>query len=155
AVAETLAQQQARRTVLRDELGIAANRKIVLFSYGEYHYFFQTGRPSEFTSQDELTAFWLDSLRAMPGYEVVLSLHPSLDRARVSHLEGAGVKISTRPIEELIPLCDVYAVSISATARTAIACGKPVVDHDVFNFDYDNFVGLDAVWIAKTKAEFR
>jgi hypothetical protein len=153
-VTRSLADAKNRRDALCEELGIARDRRIVLFSYGEYHYFFNTGRPSEFGSQEELTDFWLESLRAMSGYEVVLSLHPSLERDKVRHLEGRGVHIATWPIEDLIPVCDVYVVSISATTRIAIACGKPVVDHDVFDFDYDNFVGLDAVWIANTKALF-
>lgn len=154
AAARTLAEAPARRAALCSELGIPPERRIVLFSYGEYHYFFQLGRPNEFASQAELTEFWLAALGAMSGYNVVLSLHPSLDRSQVGHLEARGAKIASWPIEELIPLCDVYAVSISATARTAIACGKPVVDHDVFGFDYDNFVGLDAYWIAKTRDQF-
>jgi hypothetical protein len=153
-VAHALANAKERRAKLCSELGIPQGRRIVLFSYGEYLYFFNTGRPSEFASQEELTQFWLDSMHAMPGYEVVLSLHPSLERDKVRHLEGRGVHIATWPVEELIPLCDVYVVSISATTRIAIACGKPVVDHDVFDFNYDNFLGLDAVWIANTKEIF-
>ena len=154
AAAAALDKAGPRRGELYAELGLPPGRKMVLFSYGEYHYFFQSGRASEFANQEELTRFWLESLRAMPGYNVVLSLHPSLKREDMEHLQSAGVKISTRPIEELIPLCDVYVVSISATTRTAIACGKPVVDHDVFGFDYDNFVGMDAVWVTHTRADF-
>jgi hypothetical protein len=154
AAARALGEAALARDALMAELGLPADRRMVLFSYGEYHHFFATGPAPEFAGQAELTRFWLQALGGMRGYNVVLSLHPSLKREDMGHLESDRVKISTRPIEDLIPLCDVYAVSISATTRTAIASGKPVVDHDVFHFDYDNFRGLDAVWIARTRAEF-
>lgn len=152
--AATLSDARARRAALCAELGFTGDRKLVLFSYGEYHHFFAMGGTAEFRSQSELTRFWLSALTGMRGFDVVISLHPSMPREAAGHLEASGARIATWPIETLIPLCDVYAVSISATVRTAIACGKPVVDHDVFAFDYDNFVGLPAVWIEKTRAGF-
>jgi hypothetical protein len=154
AAARALADAPRRKKALLEELGLPTDRRCVLFSYGEYHYFFSTGRASEFADQNELTRFWLDSLTAMKDYNVLISLHPSLRREDMGRLESERVRIASRPIEDLIPLCDVYVVSISATTRTAIACGKPVVDHDVFHFDYDNFVGMDAVWIAQTREQF-
>ncbi len=35
----------------------------------------------------------------------------------------------------LVPLCSLYVASVSATIRWAIACGKPVVNYDVYRFE--------------------
>ena len=153
-VAAALREAPRRRAELCQELGLP-DRPLVVFSLGDFSYFFASSRAAEFRSQKELTAFWVDSLRALDGYSVVVSLHPHLTYDKMRHIEVPGLKISQRPVEELIPLGDFYVVSISTTTRIAIACGKPVIDHDAFAFRYTNFVDLPGVQIVETKAQFR
>ena len=40
---------------------------------------------------------------------------------------------------ELVPCCDLYVASVSATIRWAIACGVPVLNYDVFKYRYDDY----------------
>lgn len=45
----------------------------------------------------------------------------------------------------MIPLCDLYVASISATIRSAIACGIPVINYDTFRYRYGDYLKADTV----------
>ena len=55
---------------------------------------------------------------------------------------------------ELVPLCDVFVASISSTIRWAIACGKPVVNYDVYRYRYTDFIGVEGVLTCEEQDEF-
>ena len=57
------------------------------------------------------------------------------------------MRIAARKTSELVPLCDLYVASVSSTIRWAIACGKPVVNYDVYRYRYTDFISLDGVLI--------
>jgi hypothetical protein len=54
----------------------------------------------------------------------------------------------------LIPICDFYSTSTTSTIRWALACGKPVVDFDVFKYRYTDFLDEPAVVTVATRDEF-
>ena len=45
----------------------------------------------------------------------------------------------------LIPLCDFYVAFASATIRWAITAGKPVLNYDIFRYDYEDYALEPAV----------
>ena len=153
-LAATLDDAKNRKAELLQELDLPEDRPIALLALSDFSYFFKFTRHDEFAGYEELTSFWLDTLASLHGWNVVVSLHPWMRYEEKRSLERPGLRISRRTIEELVPLCDLYVASISATVRMALACGKPVVDHDVFAFRLDNFVGIEGVLIEETRAGF-
>ena len=71
------------------------------------------------------------------------------------HIETANVRIAARRTSELVPLCDLYVASVSSTIRWAIACGKPVINYDVYRYRYTDFLNLDGVLVIEEQSEFR
>ena len=57
-------------------------------------------------------------------------------------LRQANLAICWDDTATLVPLCDLYVAAISATIRWAIACGKPVVNYDVFQYRFDDYDGV-------------
>lgn len=76
---------------------------------------------------------------AMDGWEVLINLHPRIERDSVDWLKGMGVVIVDRPVETLVPLADLFVASASATIRWAICAGVPVINYDVYRYRYDDY----------------
>ena len=56
---------------------------------------------------------------------------------------------------ELVPLCDFFVASISSTIRWAIACGKPVLNYDVYRYRYvDDFGKVGGVLTVEEQGDF-
>jgi hypothetical protein len=70
------------------------------------------------------------------------------------HIERPNVRIAPRRTSELVPLCDLYVASVSSTIRWAIACGKPVINYDVYRYRYTDFMNIDAVLFTEEYAEY-
>lgn len=115
---------------------------------------FNTGRSGgEFAAHREIVAFWLETLAAT-GWSVVVNLHPHLKPEKIDFGAWPNVKYCSRPTAEVIPLCDVFVASISATIRWAVACGKTVINHDLYLYRYDDYKGAPGVLHLETKADF-
>ena len=107
------------------------------------------GRPEcDFSSYEEIARFYFQSLAEIRGWNSVVSLHPSQKREIVEPLEQPQVKLATYPhfhTAELVPLCDLFVTSGSSTIQWATACGKPIINYDVYRyrqFDYDGIAGM-------------
>lgn len=108
------------------------------------------GRPGcEFQEYGELVHAWLKELASCTTHNVVVSLHPSQQADAMRYIEDYGAKISTERVMTLIPLCDLYVASISATIQWAIACGKPVVNYDVYRYGYTDYIGAKGVLLVE------
>jgi hypothetical protein len=111
----------------------------------------------DFTGYDDMLRFWVEGLKQTEGYNLVLSLHPSMNLDALLHLEGdgpTGPRIARWDTARLVPLCDVYVASISSTIRWAIACGKPVVNYDVYRFRFSDFSSAGGVLTMEEKKDF-
>lgn len=111
----------------------------------------------EFASYEELTKFWMDSLKQLSDkFNIIVTVHPETsqpERNRLEQLYGIKIINVTMSTAEVIPLCDLYITSVSSTMRWAIACGIPVVDYDVY--DFDNQLGpVPGVACVKNKEDF-
>ena len=156
-LAAGLADSAARKQALEAELDLPAGRPLFVFAVSNWKSYFVSGNlPADFPTFEALTRFWSDTFASITGWNTVLSLHPSMRAEEWSPLERRpNVAIARRPIEELVPLSDVFVSSISATVRMALACGKPVVDHDPFRFRYGNFAGIEGVTIVEEAKDFQ
>lgn len=101
----------------------------------------------EFADYKTLCKSFVESVVKIVGdsWNVIINLHPRSDRKSVGWLEDAGVLFVERPLEELLPLADVFIASASATIRWAVACGIPVINYDVYNYKYDDFKSYSGV----------
>ena len=64
------------------------------------------------------------------------------------------MKISTHDTASLIPLCDLYLASVSATIRWAIACAQPVINYDVYQMRYKDYADVEGVITVYDKSSF-
>lgn len=115
---------------------------------------FNTQRPDcEFVSHDEVVTFWINGLAAT-GWNVVVNLHPHLNPEKIALGNHPNVRLCQRPVAELLPLCDVFVACISATIRWAIAAAKPVLNHDLYRYGYDDYRSAPGVVHVTTRDEF-
>ncbi len=143
-LARGLKEAARKREELYLELGLPANRPLALLALPPD--VLHLNRPEcDFQDYDLLAAKMLAPLAENEGWNVVVSPHPHLDESRLTNLAGPNVGLSARPTAELIPLSDVYVASISATIRWAVACGKPIINYDVYRYRYNDFDALGGV----------
>jgi hypothetical protein len=100
-------------------------------------------RTIRFADYGSLIKAWLGPLAAAFGGNVAISLHPSVDRAAVPDIEALGGRVVDEDILQWIPLCDLFVHCGSSTVRWALACGKPTIDYDVYEFGMACFADLE------------
>src|SRR5262249_53148032 len=89
----------------------------------------------EFKTYAELIDGWTSALQVVADrFAIVVRPHPRTAQAALIPLRQAGFALSQDDTAELIPLCDLYVAALSATIRWAIACGRPVVNYDVYGY---------------------
>jgi hypothetical protein len=106
-----------------------------------------------YATHEDLVRAWIDTL-VRDDVQVVVSLHPRTPAGAVQFVEGLGAKLAQIDVARLIPMCDVYVSSASATIRMAIACGKPVINYDVYRYDYTDYAGVPGVFTMTSHDEF-
>jgi hypothetical protein len=154
AMTLALSEDKARRRSLCADLGLSDDRPLLLTALPPDCLYFPGGRPECDSSYADVVQFWINSIKSVPGYNKVICLHPSVDPETMRFLESDDTKISTRSTYETVPLCDVYVASVSSTIRWAIACGKPVINYDVYRYRYTDYLRLPGVIIIEEQAQF-
>jgi len=150
-LANVLRSADERREALYEKLGLPAGRPMLLCALPPNPYPDQLGG---FASYEELLRFWVTTVAAADGWNLVLRLHPRMPRDQFAFLEEVGGRISDQDTARLVPLCGLYVASVSATIRWAIACGKPVVNYDVYRFEYRDYEDVPGVFTVSDKQAF-
>lgn len=114
----------------------------------------QFPKDCEFPNYAALLQFWMQTLASLRRWNVLVRPHPRFTKADVDKLHRFGVRITQKDTATLVPLCDLYVTSVSATIRWAIACGKPVVNYDVYQFGYRDYLGVGGVLTLDNKNDF-
>lgn len=133
---DRLAAAGIKRAELRELIspGIGDTTPIVLASWPAN----QIGRiPSldGFETFDALSDAWAKALQEAcnrHGAKLLVSLHPKLSKSMIPALERNGVDVADRRLMEILPACDVFVAAMSNTIYSALACGIPVVNHDLY-----------------------
>ena len=145
-----------RKAALCRDLGLPEDRPMLLSALPPNVLYTFGGRPQcDFKTYPELVEFWVRSLGALQDWNIVLLLHPSVSYEDMRYIEDWGVKIARQPTAEMVPLCDLYVTSVSSTIRWAIACGKPVVNYDVYRFYYEGFMHVKGVLYTEEQTGFQ
>ncbi len=150
-LAEVLQSADEQREALYRELGLPAGQPMLLCALPPNPYPDQLGG---FASYEELLRFWVATLAEQSGWNLVLRLHPRMPREQFTFLEEVGGRITDEDTAQLVPLCSLYVASVSATIRWAIACGKPVVNYDVYRFEYRDYEGVSGVFTVSEQQAF-
>lgn len=152
-ISESIQLASERRAELLNVLGLPPNRPVLLTALPPDQLAY--GRSEcEFQNYKELIQFWMNTLVQAGDCNIVVSLHPSVRPGDMAYVEESGAKISREPVWKLIPLCDVYIASISATIQWAIACSKPVINYDVYQYRYPDYLGVRGVVGMEKKQQF-
>lgn len=109
---------------------------------------FRLGPPAAcaYSSYPQLLESLLSSLKRISvTFAVVVRPHPRMTAVDLERLNDSGVAVTRDDTASLIPLCDLYVASGSATIRWAIACGRPVVNYDVYRYGYDDYANVTGV----------
>jgi hypothetical protein len=146
-MAAFLADAARRKSELCAELGLPEpERPLLVCALPPNEFYRPGGRPEcDFTSHEQVVEFWIRTVTAAAGWNVVVSLHPSLLFEKMQPLERFGARIARRHTAELVSLCDLFVASVSTTIQWATACGKPVINYDVYRYrqhDYDEMGGM-------------
>jgi len=143
-LARGMAEASQRRARLCDAAGFGDGKPLVLCALPPNQLDVRASA-CDFTSYGALLRFWVETLLAAGDCNLVLNLHPRSRREPVLPLEGPRVRIVDESVVDLIPACDLFVASVSATIRWAIACSKPVLNYDVYRYHYDDYAGVEGV----------
>lgn len=116
------------------------------------------GRESliDFQSYEEIVRFILAEMAQYADqYSVIINLHPRTPIESVAYISDYPVHISSKNIAELVPSASVYLASCSATIRMAISCGIPVINYDLYKYNYDDYRGSQGVLTMTDKDSFK
>jgi hypothetical protein len=140
-----------RRRVLNDA-GLADDKPLVLCALPPDQFSFV--RPDrEFRDQRAMLEFLVETFDSV-RCNVIYRLHPRTRPDQVEFLRDKGATIVDHDTAALVPLCDIFMASVSATIRWAIACGKPVINYDMHRYRYHDFDSAGGVVTVEDKREF-
>lgn len=153
-IAAVAAEADSRRRLLNVRYGLDPTKPLLVCALPPNQL---PSRPRcAFRTFDDLVRAWIRPLAELKNYNVVVSLHPRLNREAMQFIEDEfGVPIIAGPTSELVPLCDLYVASVSATIRWALACGKPVINYDVFEYRYDDYDDARGLITLSTHRDYR
>lgn len=148
---EGLMNKETNRTILYKDLNLIQNQPLLLCALPPSQFPINC----EFSDYSELVDYWMKILKSIKGWNVLVCPHPRQGNDVIELLKKYNIQITQKDTASLIPLCDLYVASVSATIRWAIACGKPVVNYDVYQMDYLDYVDVKGVITVNNKESFR
>ncbi|KGP63654.1 hypothetical protein EP47_03270 [Legionella norrlandica] len=109
----------------------------------------------EFLDYSEVVRYLLGELAQYSDeYNIIINLHPRINPLSVEYINNYPVKVFYGDIVEIIPLSAMFVATCSATIRMAISCGIPVINYDVYQYQYDDYANLGGVITVFNRAEF-
>jgi hypothetical protein len=137
------------------EHGLQTGRPLILCGFPPDQFGSKTN-DFEFSDYDALIEGWMESFRALGDRaNILVRPHPRVARDRFKAFRGSNVRFTWQPTAELIPLCDLYVASISATIRWAISCGIPVINYDTYRYRYGDYDKAGGVVRTESLTDFR
>ena len=144
------------RKIIGDRFGIPIGRKIVLIGLPPDQFGAGKRLGCEFVCYQDLIQFLVGTVTSFSGSAaaVLINLHPRINNSNVAWLTKLGCTIVDEPIENIVPLADIYIAVASATVRLGISCGIPVVNYDAYQYHYDDYEGLEGVCEVNSKHDY-
>lgn len=123
----------------------------VLFSFPPDY---TSSHKSLFETYESFIEYWINLSRENPFIVPLYQAHPAITDAQISLIESKGVILQKENIAQLIPKIDILVTSVSSVIRHAIALRKPVLNFDLYNFDYPDYRGVSGVQTVNTLESF-
>lgn len=144
------------RSLLLSKYTAPVRKKIVLIGLPPNQFGGGRRHGSEFDNYQDLCDFLITSVVKFckDDTTVLINFHPRIQLSDTQLVNFSETVIVKEPIEQLVPMADIYIAVASATIRLGISCGIPVINFDAYQYDYDDYKGLDGVCEAKTKEQF-
>jgi hypothetical protein len=148
--------KEVQKRILCTKLDFDINRPILLSAIPPDCLYMMGGRPDcEFASYEALLDNWIGGLaKTTHFFNVVLCVHPSVNILTLSKYETSHIRLCDWNTVNLIPLCDVFVASVSSTIRWAIAAGVPVVNYDVYQYHYTDYLQEPGVQTLYNNTDF-
>lgn len=155
-MAKHIRNYKDEKTSLYKRLKLSKYKPIILTALPPDFLYQPGGRPEcEFKNYNSLANYWVKTLSELEdNYNIIVNLHPSVTKKEINYLKKYPVIISESNIIDLIPFCDFFVASVSATIQWAIVCSKPVINYDVYQYNYDDYANVKGVIHINNKSEF-
>ena len=154
-LAKNLKESEKIKTKLYEKYGLVKGKPLIVSALPPDQLYMVGGRPKCIFSQyNDLVGYWVGRLSKIKGWNVIINPHPSVNYEDISFIEKYPVAVSTEDITNLIPACDLFIASVSSVIRWAIACEKPVLNYDVYHFNYSDYKKTPGVLITGDKGKF-
>jgi hypothetical protein len=88
-------------------------------------------------------------------YNIIVNCHPRLDIKEIGLMESPRFTVFQGSIEFCIPLAHLFVGCSSATIRWACECHIPVIDYDLYQYNYKDFKNLKNVASVKSFSQFK
>lgn len=142
----TMVRAPLLRSSMYRRLGACGERPMLLCALPPNQLAGAGRKECEFSDYQALLEAFLAPLRSLAAtHHCILSLHPRIDPAALDRVDLGDFHVVPDNIATLIPLSKLYIASCSATIRLAINCGIPVVNYDVYRYDYDDYKTVPGV----------
>jgi hypothetical protein len=143
------------RQALYQRLGLPAGRPMLLCALPPNQLNGAGRSQCDFSDYLHVIEAFLVPLRSLhTTHNCVLSLHPRINPAVLEALDLREFRIATDSVAGLIPLSKLYIASCSATIRLAINCAVPVVNYDVYRYDYDDYKAVPGALTTEEQVEY-
>ena len=140
---------------LEQKLGMIPGRPLVVVGFPPDQYPLPDTSNFEHSDFETMCKAWAQGLACMRGHaNLVIRPHPRLNSSRLWHLRDIGHVVSDVPTETLIPLCDLYVASVSATIRWALGLGVPVINYDCYRCRWNDYEEAAGVTTVENYSEF-
>lgn len=88
--------------------------------------------------------------------EVIFKFHPRLDFFEVKKIcDQYHIKSAEEDTVELIGMGDAYIASVSSTIRWALALGLPIINYDIYDYNYGDFDSAQNYDLVVTMDQFK
>ncbi|MBE0580196.1 hypothetical protein [Devosia sp.] len=139
-------QRAELRAALMRDLGLPADRPVLLCAFPPDQYASSDTGSFEYRSYADLVAAWFAELAAISDRaNVIVRPHPRTEPGFLEQACPPGVRVIWTPTEDLIPICDLYVASVSTTIRWALGLGLPVLNYDCYRYSYGDFSAAKGV----------
>lgn len=119
------------------------NKKIrVLFAFPPDY---TSRQKSIFKKYEDFIDYWVKLSQISNLIEPYFQVHPAVTEEQKNYIESKGITLETDNIVKLIPKIDVLITSVSSVIRLAIALKKPVINFDLYHFNYPDYLMVSGV----------
>lgn len=108
----------------------------------------------EFNDYYEVLDYWISQLQIFTQAKLLFQAHPALSQEYRDYLQNRNITLLSDDIATLIPQCDVLITSVSSIIRMAIVCKKPVINYDIYHFNYPDYLSVPGVIHVQDKMQF-